>query len=377
MSDRADVVVIGGGIMGAAIGYNLAAAGLDTVLLERKEPAAGASGGNLGQISLLDRGEAWHLSLARESLEIYRKLSAQKHIDYQETGGSVVLATSEQEEAAERAIKNLAAGGLEAVILKGKAMQEIEPCFDFTTALGMAYCCREGRLDPLATTLAFVELGIKAGLEVRTFTAVKGFRFAGSKIAKVITSRGEISTRYVLNAAGAWAAEVAGMAGVTIPIRYHRGTAMVSQPVPRAINGPVVGGGFLCPEAGGHGQRRIGLAAVQAGNGSVIIGQATEESSLHDKAVTLAGLSLTAQKFIKHFPALNNLEIIRAWAAVTTYTEDGLPVCGFSSKVTNFFTAAGFKGAFTTAPAIGVRVAETLQGKGRWNIEGFSPDRVS
>ena len=97
MPEKADVVAIGGGVIGAAIAYNLARAGVDTVLLERGELASGASGGNLGQISLFDRSEDWHIALALESLDMYKILAKSFQIDYQETGGIVVLVTPEQE----------------------------------------------------------------------------------------------------------------------------------------------------------------------------------------------------------------------------------------------------------------------------------------
>jgi glycine/D-amino acid oxidase-like deaminating enzyme len=155
-------------------------------------------------------------------------------------------------------------------------------------------------------------------------------------------------------------------------LKYHHGTAMVSQPVPRVIFGPVVGGGFLTGAMLKTTTLRIGLSAVQSARGSVIIGQGTEEKELDSKDVPLKTFHKTAKNFSRYFPKLMNLEIVRVWTAVTPYTNDGLPICGFSSKVPNLFTAAGFKGAFTTAPAIGVKVVEYIRGRSNWPIEMFS-----
>lgn len=376
MSERADVVVIGGGVIGSAIAYNLAKAGYDTVLLEKREVASGASGGNLGQTSLFDRWEDWHITLALESLDMYKFFAQEFAIDYQETGGIIALSTGEQEDFAKEVINKFSTFEIEPQILKGKEIKKIEPNLDPSSVCGVVYCPREGRLDPFAVTLMFVELGRRYGLKTYTFTEVKSFKFEGSLIKGVITNKGEIKTNLVINAAGSWAGEIAKLAGVTIPLRYHHGTAMVSQPVPRVIFGPVVGGGFLTRDILQTSSLRIGLAAVQTGHGSVIIGQATEEKELNSKEVTLTGFKKTAQKIIRHFPKLSNLEIVRVWTAVTPYTSDGLPVCGFSLRVPNLFTVAGFKGAFTTAPAIGARVADFIQGRNQRPIKLFSPDRA-
>lgn len=376
VSDKADVVVIGGGVIGSAIAYNLAKAGYITVLLEKNELASAASGGNLGQISLFDRWEDWHISLALESLDMYRFLAHEFSIDYQETGGIIALATEEQEEIANEVIEQISFSGIKPQILRGKEVNKVEPYLDSDSVRGIVHCPREGRLDPFAVTLMFIELGKKYGLKVYNCTEVVGFKFNGSVIKGVLTSKGEINTDLTINAAGSWAGVIAKMAGVSIPLKYHHGTAMVSQPVPRVIYGPVVGGGFLTREMLQTTTLRIGLSAVQTGHGSIIIGQATEEKELNKKDVTIEGFQGTASKFIRHFPKLSNLEIIRVWTAVTPYTQDGLPVCGFSSKVPNLLTVAGFKGAFTTAPAIGAKVADIVKGKSKWSTDLFSPDRV-
>lgn len=142
MSERADVVVIGGGVIGSAIAYNLAKAGYDTVLVEKQEQASGASGGNLGQISLFDRAEEWHICLALESLEIYKVLAQDFAIDYQETGGIITLTTAEQEKVAEETIGKLLNYGLKPQILKGKEINKFEPYLDPNSVSSIVYCPR-------------------------------------------------------------------------------------------------------------------------------------------------------------------------------------------------------------------------------------------
>ncbi|MCI8477700.1 MAG: FAD-binding oxidoreductase, partial [Oscillospiraceae bacterium] len=105
------------------------------------------------------------------------------------------------------------------------------------------------------------------------------------------------------------------------------------------------------------------------------IAQATEDAPVDSREVTLPGLCLVAKRFLRYFPTLEDLEIVRAWACVTPFTPDGLPVFGFSRAVPNFFTVAGFKGAFTTAPAVALHLAEAIHHGRVWDAH-FSPDRT-
>ncbi len=369
------IVIIGGGVIGAASAYYLAKAGHAVTVLEKGELCSGASGSNLGQISLLDREEPWHAGLAVESLRVYAQMQGTTDFEYENTGGVAVLQDEEQLAAAREMAEKLAPAGVEVAFLFGEDMKRAEPNIDPRAALAVAHCPGEGRINPLKTTLAFFDLARAHGAALYPHTAVTGFTRANGRITAVCTDRGDFPADTVVNAAGAWAGSVSALLGLPCPIEYHRGTAFVSQPVPPVLRGPVVGGGFLLKSRLAHVKRRIGLAAVQSRCGSVIIAQATEEAPLEDRDISVQGFCLTSRRFLSIFPSLETLEIVRAWAGVTPFTRDGLPVFGFAAQVPNYLVAAGFKGAFTTAPMIGRAVAAALSegtvlGNGR-----FSPDR--
>ena len=125
-----------------------------------------------------------------------------------------------------------------------------------------------------------------------------------------------------------------------------------------------------------HMKRHTGSGCNQMACGSVYVAQAPEDAPVDSREVTLPGMCLVAKLFLKCFPSLRDLEIIRAWACVTPFTPDKLPVFGWSRQVPNFFTLAGFKGAFSTAPAIGRRVRDAIQNGTIWENGAFSPDRT-
>lgn len=379
MKTNYDVIVIGAGVLGASVAASLAARGHSVIIIERGEAACGASGGNLGQISISDRWEPWHMKLARRSLEYYEtELSREYDIEYVRSGGSVVLSGEAQIADAQDAIRRLAALGVEACLYTGADIRRAEPNINIDPVDAVFFCPMEGKLNPFAVTRAFLSRAGAHGAVLLQRTPVTGFRLSGRRICGVETPAGEFSAEWVVNCTGPRAFFVGKLAGVCLPVSFHKGTAFVSQPVPPLIRGPVCGGGFLMK---GDGQpppgRQIGFATVQTAHGSILIAQSTEICATDDRSVNMPSLTLVAKRFLRYYPQLHDLQILRAWAAVTTYTKDGLPVFGFSEAAENLFTVAGFKGAFTVAPAVGELTRAALEGDMDPEFLCCAPDRYA
>ena len=264
--------------------------------------------------------------------------------------------------------------GVDLVFLKKGEIAEKEPFFKNNAVLGAVYCREEGILEPLKVTLSMAGRARDRGVRILTRTGVTGFILDRGRVEGVRTAACDIRADTVVIATGAWTRELGHMIGLDIPVFYHRGTALVTAPQPKCINNVVVSGGFLVN--GPIRKRAIGLAVAQHRNGSIIIGQATEESSDYSRAVTPEGLEETAENFLRYFPSLEKMDIIRAWAGNTPYTGDNRSVFGFSGRYPNVFIAAGLKGAFSTAPAAG-RMAALMIGREKLFPEtaDLSPDR--
>ena len=376
MKTTYDAIVIGAGVLGASVAASLASGGYSVLILERGEPACGASGGNLGQISITDRYEPWHMKLAVRSLDYYETvLSKEYDIDYVQSGGSILLNGRTQTDAAKQAMAQLEALGVPTSLHYGDDIRSIEPGLSPESAEALLYCPLEGKLNPFAVTLAFLDKATAAGAELKRNTPVTSFQKSGCRVTGVKTPEGLYSAEWVVNCTGPRASFLGRLADTDIPVCFHKGTAFVSQPVSPLIRRPICGGGFLLKGGGEPPQRQIGFATVQTAGGSILIAQSTEICNADDKTVNMPSLTLVAKRFLTCFPQLSDMQIVRAWAAVTTYTKDDLPVFGFSQSAENLFTAAGFKGAFTVAPAVGQITKAALEGRGDPEYLCCSPDR--
>ena len=373
MALKYDFAIIGAGVLGCAIAYQLAAAGRTVVVVDKEGIAGGASGGNLGQISLVDRTEPWHMELALESLREYKTLEEKYKFGFRQTGGCVLLSNDAQVSRAESVKSILGEYGVSSELLRKKKAQAMEPMLDVKRVKGLYYCAEEGMLEPLQVTFLFQEMASRYGVQFRSGEALLGFDMTGGVIEKARTTAGTLAADCFINCAGGWAGDVANLAGEAIPVCHHRGTAMVSQAVPRLLRTTLVGGGFLMGNAAGpRPSLHIGTALCQQENGTILMAQATEESPADSRAVSVAGITGIGANLLAYFPGFKQLDVLRVWAVSTAFSADGNPVFGKHQGLDNLFTFAGFKGAFTTAPAV-ARKAATLLLYGNNNLPDLAP----
>ena len=379
--DKKRVIVIGGGILGVSHAYFLAKAGFSVTLLERKGLASCASGGNLGQISLIDRLEPWHMKLSLRAAEIYRDLPESCVTEYEQTGALVMINEEHEFALAQGIIDELKNYGIPAEIVRDRArMYELVPGLDPETVLGLLFCPMEGVINPLFTVEAFRDLALAEGAEIRTNTPATGFEMtADGLISAVKTPAGDIPADYVVNCAGSWAADIAEMAGTRTQLHWRRGSALVTQPVGKVVQGQINGHGMLGgikANLGGDGGEFVVTALSQAKNGTVLLAQVTKFTDKESRDVTSPGITRMAKKFLHFFPSCRDLMAVRIWSAVTPLSDDELPFYGFYEKVPNLVCAAGFKGAFTTAPAVGEQTAVLLkEGTNYLILPELAPER--
>ncbi|MGH7425036.1 MAG: NAD(P)/FAD-dependent oxidoreductase, partial [Candidatus Methylomirabilales bacterium] len=264
MRATADVVVVGGGIIGCAVAAELARAGAEVVALEQGGIASAASGRNHGLIFYPQNPVT--APLYSVSLEIYREMAEASEIDVgldQRPRGFVIVVAEEQEWAAAQAEAEASAGGeVEIERLDSDALMAAEP--NLAPGHLGGYFIGDGyRLDPAALTLVLALEARRAGAEIVTHCEVKQVLVSKGRVRGIASDLGVVSTEVVVDAAGPWAPKLARSAGADLPIAGARGWLLLTRAIDPITN-------HLVESSGWH------LPAGEAGPGEVILGSYAE-----------------------------------------------------------------------------------------------------
>jgi glycine/D-amino acid oxidase-like deaminating enzyme len=341
----ADVVVIGAGMVGAACAYYCAAAGLRVTVVERGSVAAGTSGAGEGNVLVSDKEPGPELDLALWSLALWRDLAASHGpmFEYEAKGG-LVVASSDAELAALRTFTDgqRAAG----VVAEPVDLPEYEPDLAPDLAGGYHYP-QDAQVQPM---LAAAHLLRSSGATLLLGTDVHEITDGG-----VRTSAGFVAAGAVVNAAGVWAGELAG-----VPIRPRRGFVLVTEPLPPRIRHKVYAAGYVADVAADDGSLRTSPVVEGTKSGTVLIG-ATRERVGFDRTPSLPALRALARGAIGLFPFLRDVRALRAYCGFRPYSPDHLPVIGADPRRPGLWHASGHEGAgIGLAPATGAMIAALL-----------------
>jgi sarcosine oxidase subunit beta len=349
---RARVVIVGGGIMGLGLAYNLARRGeRDVVLLERGYLNGGASGRNGGGVRAQWTTPTM-IRLAKRSLDIGDRFASEMGINtWFRRGGYLFLApTREHVERIERNAELHHRYGIPTRILTPDGAREVVPELDASRFLAAAWNPDDAVVFPWPYVWGYASRAEALGVRVLTFTKVTGFEGSGRLLRAVVTDRGRIEADLVVNAAGAWSKEVAALAGVALPNRPERHEILVTSPLKP----------WLRPLVSVLGK---GLYFSQSLRGEIVGGMGDpEEPEGIDARSTLRFLSRFARALTEIAPITAGLEVMRQWAGCYDVTPDNNPVLG-RAGYDNFLQLNGFVGhGFMMAPAVTELMAGAMAG---------------
>jgi sarcosine oxidase, subunit beta len=359
LPERAELVVVGGGVIGLAIAYNLALRGFtDIVILEKGYLASGASGRNGGGIRQQWSTEV-NIRLMQESVAICKDFAKEVGVNvWFRQGGYLFLSRSAAEtQRLERNVKLQNRCGVPTEILTPAQAKAIVPELDVTGFHAACYNPTDGILFPWPFLWGYAQGAVAKGAKLYTFTTVHGIDVDKAGAYTVRTNRGDIRTPKILNAAGAWSPEIARMVGVELPDYPIRHEICSSEPLKP----------FLKPMVS---VLATGLYFSQSMRGEIVGGV-----TLHGEPPTLnvgsrlKFLSTYAKQLCALMPSLSELKILRQWAGPYDITSDGNPILGEPAARPGFYLCCGFMGhGFMMAPVIGKYYAEWLTGAGRHEI---------
>ena len=345
-----DVVIVGAGVQGLALAYELGRRGIGRVaVLDAAYPGAGASGRNGELIRSAFASVEW-TSLFHESLRRWHTLSAELDFNVLFTpAGYLVLATTPAEmEAFAGHVELQRRLGLSTQVVQAEAARELAPALADGFVLGAMFQPDAGFAHHDAVVWAYARAASRLGVQILPYTEVLEVGVAAGAVTGVLTSRGPVSAPVVVDAGGGMAAGVARLAGVELPLTTYSLEALVTEPLE-----PFLRPGLSCP----------GLLAYchQTTRGEFVGGTepavARESSSLK---ATIAGGRDMARKFTTLFPALAGVRVMRQWAGLVSQAEDAAPVLGRVGEVDGLILDCGWVYGFMGAPAAGALLAEAI-----------------
>jgi sarcosine oxidase subunit beta len=368
MRNSADVVIIGAGIIGASIAWHLAEAGCGKVVLLEKErhQGQGSTGKSMGGVRAQFATDA-NIRMSLHSIPFFATFEEQLgHPSGYRAQGYLFLATQPAHLTyLQRNVKRQQALGLQQVsIMSAAEAAELAPGVRMDDVLGASFCASDGFVDPHSILQGFMLRAQDKGVELRKSVQITGIETDSSGVAGVNTNDGFVPTRVIVNAAGPFAAAVAALAGVALPVRPLRRMLVPTEACPQLSRSlPMVvdmsTGFHFRPEA---------LGVLMAWNDP---GEEFSENTDFDAVF----LEKILDRAVNRVPALAEVEVNpkRAWAGLYEVSPDHHAILGEAPGVPGFYLANGFSGhGVMHSPATGHILSDLiLKGKSDlldWNV---------
>jgi sarcosine oxidase, subunit beta len=352
MKNKADVVIIGGGVNGCSLAYQLAKKGLEVVVVEKRYLASGATGACGAGIR-----QQWSTKenalLAIQSVKIFEQLSSELGQDIEFRQGGYLIAVHDETEMkqAEKNVTMQRSLGLKVNILQPEDITKIVPILDVKgmKAIGATFCPTDGHANPFLTTFAYADAARKHGAEIHTHTMVSGLKTAKKAIQGVVTDQGTIQTHIVVNAAGIDSKTIADMVKVKLPLTPLRKEIMATERLKPLFEAMVI-------------SFKDGIYFSQQREGQIVGGiPIPEEKGGYKTMPTFAFLTHMAQTLTRYAPVLKHVNMLRHWTGFYDVTPDARPLLGEVKEMKGFIQCSGFSGhGFMISPMVSKLLAEYI-----------------
>jgi len=388
LNKTAEMVVVGGGVIGCSIAYYLAKKGVKVVVIEKKEGLSfGTSGANQGGCPI-QLFEPPILELARESLKLYKNLSEEIEydIEYENVGSLVCSVDEKQYPDMEKHFQAKRREGINVQLMGGHQLRELESTLGEDIIVGVEER-DSGMVNPFKVNYGFAYAARKLGAEFLFSSEVNKIRTNKERIISIVTDRGKIKTNFLINAAGAWTFEIGKMLNLTIPIKPRRGQIIVTDPVPLNKRWRyILDADYLTTAFNLEAVKKskdpgikLGIAGsyVQENTGNWTIGSSRDFAG-YNNDITIPTIRYLAKRVIKFMPKLKDVNCIRTFAGLRPFCYiDGLPILSKVNNLQNFVIATGHAGeGITLAPITGKLISELItENKTSIPIDAFNFSR--
>ncbi len=356
MKNKAEVVIIGAGISGCSIAYNLAKKGVKDIVVIEKNYICSGSTGRCGAGVRMQWGTEMNCKIAKKSIEFYEHaneiLEYTKDVEFKQEGYLLVADTEKELIQFKKNIEVQNRLGIPSKMLTLQEAKDIVPFLNTDVLKGAAFCEKDGFLNPFKTTDAFYRAAKRLGVEFYTFTEATDIKVESGKVVGVDTNKGYISTNIVVNATNGYSKNLCDMIELNIPVYSERHQILVTEPV-EPMQGPMV--------------MSFGLNFYiqQSPEGSFIMGRG-DENEPKDLRITSSWhfVEEMAKTIEMVLPPIMQLRMVRQWAGLYNMTPDKQPIYDKAENVDGFYLAVGYSGhGFMFGPITGIVMSEMILGE--------------
>lgn len=360
MNNTADVIVIGGGVVGCATAYYLAKKGVKNVIVLEADKSIGHGGSSRNGGGVRQSGrDVRELPYAIYAVQnMWPHLSEELGVDveYYQRGNLRLGKTETHLKKLEKLASNARSLGLDMNVVDGKTVKEICPYLS-DDIIGASWCPTDGHANPMMTTLAYYKRSTEMGVRYFTEAKAKELRKIKGKIRKVVLESGEIfEAETVIVAAGYESRYITRSVGIDVPMTRYFEEALVTEMQPHMFDIML---GTADADFYGH----------QAQHGSFVFGsesglEEATDMSPNDLKTNSLTVSAGCRAIMGYIPLLADAKIVRTWGGWLDNCYDGVPVISKVDEVPGLIIACGFTGhGFGTAPSVGLMLSQMVVGE--------------
>ena len=351
MEKTADIVIVGGGVIGVSIAYHLALKKAGRiVLLEKGQLGEGSTGQCVGGIRLQFSTEI-NIRFSLEAMKTFERFEEEFGVDpeFRRIGYLFLAATPQEMKVFKDNVKLQRTFGIPVELLSSQEIKNRWPYLRVDDLLGGTFCSRDGYAGPYEVLTGFAKGARREGATIYEMTEVLGFSLKGDCVCGVRTKNGDISCPVVVNAGGPYASTLGDMVGVNIPVKPLRRQVFVTAPFRLSDHSVPLTIDF-----------HRGWYFRREGDGFLLSGPLDAEPSFRTN-IDYEAMAEASENAVYRVPVLEKARIARGWAGLYEISPDNHAILGRIPDVNGFIVANGFSGhGFQHSPAVGKVIAELI-----------------
>lgn len=381
MNHNFDAIVIGAGFIGCSVAYSLSQTGLKIAIIDQGVNAAAASGANFGNIQIQDMELEHSAPLTIEGFRCYRTIREELDwpLSFRRIGSLLLIENETQHDIMQKRMNRLKTLGIQAELLTNRQVKKVEPLISTNHLSGGLYHPDEAQIDPFELMGVMLYRARQNGLQQFFKTTVTALKYKTGQRIRISTPTETFSCDHVVICTGAFTNQIGHLLGRDWGVHYVLGQAYVTEYVPFRLNNHLTSASFFenCSFLG-KGHLLANPAISQNIHGQMMAGESMFEASHFQKNLPVGALPAISQCWLKYFPQLGNLRILRSWSAPVADMPDGLPLLGPVPDMPGVYLATAFRSTVVVTPLIGKIMSNLITNTSpALDLSPFLPERKS